>query len=210
MGFEGICMTLFALLIGLVVCFGGYRLFIALLPIWGFFFGFFLGVEGLQALFGVGFLSTVTSWVVGFAMGAGFALLAYLFYAIAIAILAGSLGYAIGAGFMYAIGINGNLLVFAVGLVVAVVVIFITFALNLQKYIIVVATAFGGAGIVIVSLLLGPAAVTVVRMVDNPVSSVLELSPLWTILYLVLAIVGIVVQVGSSQGYELEPYDNRI
>jgi hypothetical protein len=210
MGFEGICMTLFALIIGLVVCFGGYRLFIVLLPIWAFFFGFFLGVEGLQALLGIGFLATVTSWVVGFILGAAFALLAYLFYAIAIAIIAGSLGYAIGAGFMYAIGINGDLLVFAVGLVVAVVVIFITFALNLQKYIIVVATAFGGAGIVIVSLLLGPAAVTIVRMVDNPVSSVLELSPLWTILYLVLAIVGLVVQLGSSRDYEMEPYDNRI
>ena len=210
MGFEGICMTLFALLIGLVVCFGGYRLFIALLPIWGFFFGFFWGAQGLQALLGVGFLSTVTSWVVGFAVGAGFALLAYLFYAIAIAIIAGSLGYAIGAGFMHLIGINFGLLVFVVGLVVALVVIAITFALNIQKYILIVATAFGGAGIVVVSLLLGPAAVTLVRMIDNPASSVLQLSPLWTILYLVLAIVGIVAQVGSSQGYELEPYDNRI
>jgi len=40
---------------------GGYRFFIFLLPIWGFFFGFGLGAQAVQALFGDAFLSTVTS-----------------------------------------------------------------------------------------------------------------------------------------------------
>ena len=33
MGFELFCATLIALLIGLVICFGGYRLFLFLLPL---------------------------------------------------------------------------------------------------------------------------------------------------------------------------------
>ncbi|MBV9322255.1 MAG: hypothetical protein JO352_00545, partial [Chloroflexi bacterium] len=55
-----------ALLFGMLLLFGGYRFFIFLLPIWGFFFGFGLGAQAVQALFGDAFLSTVTSWVVGF------------------------------------------------------------------------------------------------------------------------------------------------
>ena len=90
MGFELFCATLIALFLGAVILFGGYRLFLILLPIWGFFFGFGLGAHTVTLLFGQEFFATVTSWVVGFVVGVLFALLAYFFYAIAIAIVAGS------------------------------------------------------------------------------------------------------------------------
>ena len=93
MGFEIFCMTLIALLVGLVVTFGGYRLFLFLLPIWGFFFGFGLGAQTLQVIFGIGFLATISSWVVGFFVGAIFAVLSYLFYIVAVALISGSFGY---------------------------------------------------------------------------------------------------------------------
>ena len=141
MGFELFCATLIALLVGLTICFGGYRLFLVLLPIWGFFFGFGLGAETMQALFGVGFLSTVTSWVVGFIVAAIFALLSYLFYAVGVALVAGALGYALGAGFMNLIGLDWNWLVWLVGIAVGVGVVIVTFYFNLQKYVIIAATA---------------------------------------------------------------------
>ncbi|MBV9324012.1 MAG: hypothetical protein JO352_09530 [Chloroflexi bacterium] len=47
-----------ALLFGMLLLFGGCRFFIFLLPIWGFFFGFGLGAQAVQALFGDAFLST--------------------------------------------------------------------------------------------------------------------------------------------------------
>jgi len=43
MGFELLCATMIGLLFGAVICFGGYRFFLILLPFWGFFFGFGLG-----------------------------------------------------------------------------------------------------------------------------------------------------------------------
>src|SRR3954466_3169465 len=98
--FALMCMSLFALLFGSILAFSGYRFFLFLLPIWGFFFGFALGAETIQAIFGTGFLSDVTSWVVGFFAGLLFAVLSYLFYFAAVAILAGSLGYTLGVGFM--------------------------------------------------------------------------------------------------------------
>jgi hypothetical protein len=69
MGFEIFCAALIALIFGLVVMMNGYKLFLVLLPIWGFIFGFVLGADTLQTLFGQAFLATVTSWVVGFVVG---------------------------------------------------------------------------------------------------------------------------------------------
>src|SRR5512137_376225 len=91
--FAVMCGGMIALLFGLVLAFAGYRLFLVLLPIWGFFFGFGLGAQSIQALFGEAFLATITSWVVGFIVAAVFAILAYLFYVAAVAIASFSLGY---------------------------------------------------------------------------------------------------------------------
>lgn len=210
MGFEIFCATLIALFLGLIVTFAGYRLFLTLLPIWGFFFGFVLGAQSLQLLFGLGFLSTVTSWVVGFFVGAIFAVLSYLFYAFAVAIVAGSLGYALGAGFMGLIGVDWNWLVWLVGIIVAVVVIIVTFWFNLQKYVIIVATAVGGAGVIVGTLMFGYRGMTLANFFDNPIRVALNDSPLWTIVYLVLLALGIVAQIYSTRAYEIEAYENRI
>jgi hypothetical protein len=210
MGFELFCGTMIALLLGLVICFGGYRLFLFLLPIWGFFFGFALGAQTLQALFGQGFLATTTSWVVGFFVGALFGLLSYLFYVVGVGILAGSLGYALGAGFMNLIGIDWGLLVWIVGIVVAVVAIAVTFYFNLQKYVIIVATAIGGAGVIVGTLMFGLIGVTLAKFFENPIRFALQDSPLWTIVFLVVAIAGIAVQILTTRAWELEAYENRI
>jgi len=210
MGLELFCATTIALLVGLVICFGGYRLFLVLLPIWAFFFGLALGAQTMQALFGMGFLATVTSWVVGFVVGAIFALLAYFFYAIGVAVLAGSLGYALGAGFMHLIGINFGLLVWVVGIVIAVIVIAATFYFNIQKYVIIAATAIGGAGSIVGMLMLGLGGMALAKFFENPIQRMLSDSPLWTILFLVLAVAGIVVQIRATRAWELEPYENRI
>lgn len=71
------CFTFLALLYGLGLTFFGYRLFLFLLPIWGFVFGFVFGAQSLQALLGESFLVSVTSWIVGFVVGALFAILSY-------------------------------------------------------------------------------------------------------------------------------------
>ena len=127
------CAGLIGILFGLVVCFAGYRLFLVLLPIWGFIFGLAFGAQTMQALFGVGFLATVTSWVVGFIVGGVFAVLSYLFYMLAVAIIAGSLGYSIGVGLLLAIGMQMNFIVWLVGIVVAVVLVVVTFRFNLAE-----------------------------------------------------------------------------
>jgi hypothetical protein len=210
MGFELFCATMIALILGLVICFGGYRLFLVLLPIWGFFFGFALGAQTLQAVFGVGFLSTVTSWVVGFFVGAIFGLLAYLFYAVAVALAAGALGYALGAGFMNLIGLDWGLLVWVVGIVVAIVAVVVTFYFDLQKYVIIAATAIGGAGLIVGTLIFGIGGMALAKFFENPIRMALQDRPIWTIIFLVLAAAGIALQIVATRAWEIEPYENRI
>ena len=146
MGFELLCMSLIALVIGLAVCFNGYRWFLVLLPILGFFWGFGLGTQTLQALFGIGFVSTVSSWIVGFIVGLIFAVLSYLFYIVGVAIMAGSFGYTLGVGFMGLIGIDLGILSWIVGVVAGVIAAIATLVLNIQKWVIIALTSLGGAG----------------------------------------------------------------
>jgi len=199
-----------ALLFGLVICFFGYRLFLILLPIWGFFFGFVLGAQTLQVIFGVGLFATVTSWVVGFVVGAIFGLLAYLFYAVAVALIAGGLGYAVGAGFMLLIGVDWGFLVWLVGIVVAVAAVVATFYFNLQKWALIAATAIVGAALCVGTFVLGVGGVALAKFIENPIRTMLNDKPIWTIIFLVLAVAGIVVQIMTTRAWKAVPYENRI
>lgn len=209
MTFEVLCMALIAMLFGLAVCLNGYRWFIILLPIFGFFFGFFLGAQTLQAIFGVGFLATVTSWVVGFFVGLIFAVLSYLFYTIGVALFAGSFGYALGVGFMNLIGLDFALLVWVVGIIVAIVVAAVVLLFNIQKWAIIFITAFGGAGVIIGSFLFAFGGFKVPQLVENPVIFTLRQSPLWMIIFLVLGILGVIAQARTTRDFVLEEPEDR-
>jgi len=198
------CAGLIGILFGLALTFVGYRLFRFLLPIWGFIFGLMFGAQTLQALFGEGFLSTVTSWVVGFVVGLAFAALAYLFYTVAIAILGGSLGYAVAVGLLTWIGLPMGFLVWLIGMVAGVALAIVTLALNLQKWVAIIATAVLGAGTIIgsMALMFNPMA----EIVKNPVKVLLQTSPFLAIIFIVLAAVGIWYQARTNVEYKVEEY----
>jgi len=199
------CAGLIGILFGLALTFAGYRLFLVLLPIWGFIFGLTLGAQTLQALFGVGFLATVTSWVVGVIVGVIFAVLAYLFYMLAVALIAGSLGYAIGTGLLMAIGLQMGFLVWLVGIVAAIALAIVTIRFNLAKWVIIIATSILGAGAVAGAILLMfyPHA----SILENPVRAMLQSSPLLAMLFAVVAVLGIIMQIKANPNFTLEEYD---
>lgn len=199
------CAGLIGILFGLALCFAGYRLFLILLPIWGFFFGLAFGAQTMQALFGVGFLATVTSWVVGFIVGAVFAVLAYLFYIVAVALIAGSLGYAVAVGLLTAIGLQMNFLVWLIGIVAAVVLAIVTIRFNLAKWVIIIGTGVMGAATIVgaIILMFYPHA----DVLESPVKAVLSASPLTAILFIVVAVLGIVAQIRQNRNFALESYD---
>jgi len=203
MSFELFCITLIALLFGATLVFAGYRLFILLLPIWGFFFGFGLGVQTLQALFGVGFLATVTSWGVGFVLGAIFALLSYLFYLAAVALLSGSLGYGLAVGLLTWIGLPFGALVWLIGLAAGVALAVVVLRFNIQKYAIIVFTALAGTAMVIFTLLVASGSLSLLDLLSAPVRSAISNSGWWLLFFLVMVIGGIVVQWRSTRDVSL-------
>lgn len=208
MGFEIFCMTIIALLFATALIFGGYRFFLFLLPIWGFFFGFGLGASAVQALFSTGLLATVTSWVVGFIVAVIFALLSYFFYAAAVAVAAGILGYMLGVGIMDLFGLNGlALITFIVATALAVVAVIVTFRFNLQKYVIIAATAIGGAALAVGVILLGVGGIDLVRLAESPLRLLFQTSPFMGIVFALLAIAGIAVQIRANRRFEVETYN---
>jgi hypothetical protein len=201
------CAGLIAFVFGLVLCFSGYRFFLILLPIWGFVFGLTFGAQTMQAIFGVGFLATITSWMVGFIFGAIFAVLSYLFYIAAVALIAASLGYAVAVGLLTAIGLPMGLIVWIIGLVAAVALALVVLRFNVQKWVIIIATSILGAGTIIATfvMLFNPAA----EALQNPVQVALRTSPLLAILFLVLAVFAILAQYRANKNFEIEEY-NRL
>lgn len=203
--FTFACAGVIGILFGTLLTFAGYRFFLFLLPLWGFFFGLALGAQSIQALLGVGFLATITSWVVGFVVGALFAVLSFVFYAFAVAIIGGSLGYVLAVGLLTWLGLDFGPLVWAIGIVVALVFAFVTIRFNLQKWVVIAATSILGAGVVFGTILLmfNPAA----ALLANPVQVLLKTSPFLLILFIIVAGLGVFVQVATTRTYEVDVYN---
>ena len=207
MSFELLCMTMIGLLFGAALIFGGYRLFLVLLPIWGFFFGLGLGAQTVQIIFGDAFLATITSWMVGFIVGIIFAVLSYLFYMVAVALLAGSFGYGLTVSLLTWIGLSFGFLVWAIAIVGGIVVAVVVLMFNIQKYAIIVITAFGGTGAVILVLLASVGGYSPAELSGAPVLSAITDSFWWLLFFLVVGIVGVVVQLRVNSTYNIEEYN---
>jgi hypothetical protein len=142
-------IAIVALLIGVAFCFAGWRFFLILLPIWAFVVGFNIGTDAISALFGDGTFATVTSWIVGFVAAVAFAIFSYLYYYIAVAVLGGAVGYAIGTSAWGLIGNEYGAIAFVIGLACAVIVGGAVLLLNVPKYLVIVLTGLGGAATIL-------------------------------------------------------------
>ncbi len=207
MTFELFCMALIGLAFGAAMIFGGYRLFLVLLPIWGFFFGFGLGAQTIQYIFDTSLLSDVTSWVVGFIVGLIFAVLSYLFYIFAVAVLSFSFGYGLTVGVWTAIGLDPGLISWVLGVIVGVVVAVAVIGLNIQKYAIVIITAVAGTAVTIFTILSVVYGPLVTNLLESPVKTALDNSALWVLFGLVVAGAGVVVQLRDTRDWEIETYN---
>ena len=171
MSLELLCMALIGLGFGFAIAFWGYKLLWIILPIWGFFAGFVLGSQTIQILFDDGaFLATITGWVVGFVIGGIFALLSYLFYFAAVAILAGAFGYGLTVAILDWIGMDTDWLVWLIAIVAGVALAFVVLRFNIQKYAVIVITAIAGIGITIYVFLAVFYGIVVVELMRSPVA----------------------------------------
>ena len=201
--FATITLALLAALLGAAFLLAGYRFFLVMLPIWGFFGGFWIGAYAISLILGGGFLATTTGLVVGFVVGIIGAVLSYLFYMVGVVIIAAAFGGAVGAGIMNAVGFDPGLITAIVVLVSALVAAGLTLLLNLQKYVLIVFTAIAGAVLVAFSgmLLFGQITVAELQTGRNLIQPVFQGSWFWSIVWLVLTIIGVAVQIRANRTY---------
>ena len=162
-------------LVGLAVCFFGLRFWFILLPVFGAVTGFFVGARVMQDLFGTGFLSTATSWIVGIVVAVVFALLSwYVWYAGAI-IMAGAVGASLFTGILHALfNQPWGVVPFIVALIGAVIFAVGALMLNLPIYIVIVNSAIGGASLAIAGLLTILGTITTVELANGATLAVVN------------------------------------
>ena len=207
-------LAVLALAIGLAFAFGGWRFFLVLLPLWGFLVGFQLGSEAWLTISpNDGTFATLLSWVIGFVVAVAFAVLSYFFYYAAIAIMAGTVGYAVGASAWGLIGNEQGFIAFVIGLVVAVALAIAVLALNVPKYLVIVVTGLGGAAAILLGWFLLIGKVPADNVTWFQVGHLIKDNWIYLIVWAVIAAAGMVAQLrGPAVGpdnYELDRADYR-
>jgi hypothetical protein len=205
--FAAIVAASFLLFLSGIVAFFGTRLFWIILPIWAFFFGLAIGAQGVQALFGDGFLSTAFSWIVAFFLGLLFALLSYLFWYVAVALVGGYLGYGIVVGFFGLIGVDLGVLVWILGVAAGIVFAVLTMMLNIQKWVVVIGTSLLGAAGVVGTFLVLFNQLTPQQLADHAVKVVTDAGFGYAVLVIVIAAMGIAFQIAMTRTWEVTHYN---
>jgi hypothetical protein len=201
-----IIVGIILLAFGIAFCFYGFRAFLVLLPIVGFIAGFYIGAQAMQIALDEGFLATTLSIIVGLGAGVVGAFASYIFMILAIVLVAGIMGFAITAGIMDLLSIDTSCLSSLVGLASAVVAVWLTMKYKLVRYVLIVITAFLGADLIILSVLLFFNRISVEQITSplGTISPVLTESPLYIVLLLALFGAGVYVQYLASRDFDFE------
>ena len=196
---KDIIVGLLAVAAGLMFCFRGYLLMRIVIPVWGFFVGFALGGAIISAITDRAFLGTVLGWIVGIVIGVVFAVIAYTYYAVAVVLTMGTVGYLLGSTLMVALDIRWNWLVIAVGVVVGFVLALGAILIDLPTVVLTVVTALSGATAVIGGAMLIVNRLDLADLGDDVITSQINASWGWWLAYLVLALAGVFAQVQATE-----------
>ncbi len=201
--FAMLTLALFAAVLGAALCLVGYRFFLVMLPVWGFFGGFWLGAMGTSLLLGEGFLATATGLVLGLIVGLIGSVLSYLFYQVGVIVVAASFGGALGSGVMSALGFDPGLIMTIVTIVSGLVAIGLTLLFSLQKLVLIVYTAMAGGALIVLAamLLFGQVTVADLQAGGSFIQPIFGGSWFWGLVWLALAGVGAAVQFRVNQTF---------
>ena len=196
---KDIVVGLLAIAAGLMFCFRGYLLMRIVIPIWGFFVGFALGGAIVSAITDRAFLGTVLGWIIGVVIGVVFAFIAYTYYAVAVVLTMGTVGYLLGSTLMVALDVRWNWLVVAVGVVVALVLALGAIMIDLPTVVLTAVTALSGATAVIGGVMLVVNRLDLADLGDDRVTTEIDASWGWWLAYLLVAVAGVFAQVQATE-----------
>ncbi len=192
---NDVLVGLAAIAVGALFCWRGYVAMRLIIPIWGAFAGFMLGAGIVAGVEDAGFLRTTASWVVGLLFAVVFGVLAYLYFEVSIALAMATVGFALGASVMAALGVEWSWLVVSVGVVVGALLAWLAIVADLPAVLLVGLTAFGGASVIVFGVMLLVDTVNTTDLESSQTTEHIADDWWWYAIYFVLAIVGTVVQV---------------
>ena len=195
---QDLFVALIAVAIGLVALFFGYRLFRAVLPVFGFVLGAIVGAQAVNLIFGDGFLSTILSIITAVVVGLVFGLLAYAFWALGIILVVGGMGFAIGSALLPAFGLDADIISWLIGLAVGLGFAAAAFVLRLPRAIVTVVTALWGAGATLGGVMVLLQIIDSEQLGYGGVDAVVSESFIWLLAYIALAVVGAIFQAMTS------------
>jgi hypothetical protein len=195
MSLEGIAIGLLGVVLGAAFCVAGFRYFLILLPIWGLFVGFMVGAQATATLLGEGFLGSVIGICVGIVLAIVFAVLSYLYWWGAVAIVAGTLGYWVAQWLLGLIGFTGDgLIITLIAVVAGAAVAFLALVVNAPKYVAIILTALAGAAWLTVGIALILGVIKPDTLNGGALAAVYTQGWLWIVIWAVAGAVGIVAQ----------------
>jgi len=204
MSIEGIVVGLLGVALGAAFCFAGFRLFLLLLPIWGLFTGFMVGAGATATLLGEGFLASTLAIVVGIVVAIVFALLSYLYWWGAVAVIAGALGYWVAHWLLVVIGFSADGFVTTlIALAAGVVLAFAAIVVNAPKYVAIILTAFAGAAWLAAGIALFLGIIKTDELTNGSLVAIYNAEGwLWIAIWGVAAAAGIIAQLQSTARME--------
>ena len=208
MDLVSISAGIVVLLVGAAFCFGGFRFFRWLLPIFGFLVGFWIGEGIIAALFDYTTTMVIIGWIVGLIVGLVLAGLSYFLFKAGIVILGALFGYWLTTAVVSAIGLNSALLVLFLGIAGAILFALLTMRASLQVYLVVIITAVFGS----IMFLTGLALIINILSLDEfrantfVMRNIIGTSPLWLLLWIILFLIGFIWQYRSARGAVLEQW----
>ncbi len=190
-----ILLGILLILFGLAITFFGLQVFFATLPLLGFILGFFVGAGGIEKIWNDGFLATATGWIVGIIVGLLFALISWFWWYAGALLGAGAWGAVLGTGLLYLFDKTpSDWMLFIFAAVGFVGMLVLALFLNLPIYIVIVSTAWAGASILVVGVLLLFNRVNYQELGDGTAAGIINESWWWGLVALVVAILGMFFQ----------------
>ncbi len=197
-----------AIIVGLLFCIAGAIALRFVISLWGAFVGFNLGAGIVAHFWDTGYLSTATGWVVGLVLAIGFAVIAYLYYAVAVLLATTSIGFALGAAFMGAVGVDWNWLVIVVAVLVGALLGFVAIVANLPRMLLVVLSSLGGASATVTGIMLVTGTLDSADFEHSYVTEAIDQQWYWYALYFALAIAGAVIQSRRFRAWDQETWQS--
>jgi hypothetical protein len=187
-----------AILVGLVFCYQGYLALRIAITVWGGFVGFALGASIGRDDQGI--LGTALSWILGLVLALVFAALAYLYYEVSIALAVASIGFLLGTSLLVALGVTWSWFIVLAGLALGIALAVVALLGDLPTVLLIVLSSMAGASVIVAGVMLLSGALDsddITR--SSQITDELHDDWYWYVMYLGLAISGIVVQLRSKE-----------